>query len=201
MHNEVSIKKNSLFYRARINDYGISEPFCVKNMGAPPHDKIKSGGRINPPGISYLYLSKSIDTCIAEVNPMVGDYVSVATVNINQDLRIFNLDTTAIGDEWIDVELALDMSYHFSSPVNNNSKEIEYVPTQYLSELARSNGFDGIMHNSNRRISDEGSSKNLILFNTALATIESVETRRILGVTFSHTDRIVSYPPVYMKTL
>jgi hypothetical protein len=52
----------------------VSGPFLPKELMAPPSQKAKDG-RINPCGISYLYLSNNVETAIIEVRPWIGQKI------------------------------------------------------------------------------------------------------------------------------
>jgi len=59
-------------------------------MGAPPLGKASSG-RINPEGISYLYLADSPGTAIAEVRPWKRARISVATFKTTRPINVVSL--------------------------------------------------------------------------------------------------------------
>ncbi len=78
------LEKGAKLARARIgveeiedDNVGIDiSPLPTEEMGPPPSLEAKEG-RINPHGISYLYLANSGETAIAEARPWVGAEVSV----------------------------------------------------------------------------------------------------------------------------
>jgi hypothetical protein len=55
-HKLQTVKANSVFQRARINQLGQGVAYEVGEMGAPPKG-VANAGRINPEGISYLYVA------------------------------------------------------------------------------------------------------------------------------------------------
>ena len=82
------VKENNTFYRARKNEKEKS--FSHDDIKAPQSHLSKSG-RLNPVGISYLYLSDSPETCCAEVRPWVGAKVTVAEFYLVRDLIMKDL--------------------------------------------------------------------------------------------------------------
>ena len=63
----------------------IFGPLNRKDIGAPPPHKT-SDGRINPRGISYLYLSDDIETALIEVRPWLKQEVTVGYFEITKNL-------------------------------------------------------------------------------------------------------------------
>lgn len=57
--------------------------FNANGSDAPPNDRA-TAGRINPVGISYLYASEEAHTAIVEVRPAIGQYVSVAEIELKK---------------------------------------------------------------------------------------------------------------------
>lgn len=179
-------------YRARVlpnpvSNYGIDE------MGCPPKETV-SGGRANPIGIPYLYLCGDKDTTFYEVRARYKDRVSVGTFEVIQDMNLINLTnktslylSSATGDFQSDVmhKLLLNaIAKDMSKPLSRYDTELEYVPTQFICELCKINGADGICFNS----SLHRSGMNYVLFcgnddsrikcsSVETLTIEHVEIR------------------------
>lgn len=132
-----------------------------KDSDAPPKEKTPSG-RANPKNISYLYLADDLKTAILEVRPNLNQDVSVATVKIMKDLKLFDFCYT---DKENEQGKSLDLgviSSAFSKP--NYGGEDNYYATQYVCEFIREMGFDGIRFYSS--LNPEG--KNIVLFDTEI---------------------------------
>lgn len=123
-------------------------------------------GRANPAGIPVLYIGSNLDTAISEVRPWVGAEVSIARCRILRQLRTLDLslghgqssftivsfDSHMAGKEpsaaekrsavWTDIDNA------FSKPVTLSDDAADYVPTQILAELFRSQDYDAIAYKS-----------------------------------------------------
>ncbi len=129
--------------RKRFKGYNATE------SGAPPNNKASSG-RLNPDRIRCLYLSEDPNTAVYEVRPTIGQYVSVATFMVKDEMNIYDL-TKVInvqeGDNSGD-EIALFnvIQQRFSEP--NTGDVYKYLPTQYLGEIIKQMGFDGIRFKS-----------------------------------------------------
>lgn len=153
-------KKGEVFFRARIcpNDKG----FVRKDMGPPPSDKAK-GGRVNPTGISILYLSDSAETTLYEIRAGVYDYVTVGRFKLQKDIEVINLAGIDHISPFIGVNYGFDflqyavniehlrmIAQEIAKPLRNDNI-LEYLPTQYISDYIRSKGYDGIEYVSAMR--------------------------------------------------
>jgi hypothetical protein len=149
---EKELPKGSFFYRARISSN--SKGFEIKNMGNPPSEVTK-GGRANPNGISYLYLSKDMKTTLYEVRASLYDYVSIGTFELKKNIKVINLsrntyDVFRLAEleslEGVMIHgLFIDkLEQELSQPRRRSDSELDYLPTQYISEFIKSIGYDGI---------------------------------------------------------
>lgn len=188
------ITSGKLFYRGRLGSVGKKKrrPFNKTYMLNPkPVDT--RGGRSNPKGISYLYLSDTKDTAIAETRPWLEQYVSIAKVEIGKDFKVVNAISK---DEWIDLPLSFDKSATkekkekriwwdidraFSKPILSNESGIDYVPSQYLAEIFKHRGYDGIKYRSS--LLENG--YNIVLFDSSLVRVKSVELYAVTEITYS----------------
>ena len=172
-----SITKNSKLYRARIGRYPL------KKMGAPPIAESRDG-RISPIGIRCLYLASDERTAIAEIRPWKKMDGTIATVVVTKDVMI--VDATGHLDKAIDRIIEsrnkpdiLNESRHieymnwgmidqlFSQPVSPGERMPAYVATQYLAEVFKESGFDGVKYKSS--FNKEG--YNIALFDTRVARL------------------------------
>lgn len=181
------------FFRCRVSDEKLKS--C--DMGAPPPNDLVTPGRLNPEGISVLYLSDDKDVCIQEVRAAFQDCVNLAQFHIKGKLKLvdlINFEEKAFNrsDEEDDRELLAyylnrdilnEISKEFAKPSNNSSKIMNYLPLQYISEFIKSKGYQGILYSS---VMNEDAT-NLVLFDQSLATIdESIEFKKITNIGYSH---------------
>lgn len=147
----------SYFWRARLNSYG--KPIDISDIGKPPA-KISTNGRANPIGIPYLYVASNPETAIAEIRGHKGEIVTVAKFEILEDLELADLrdpktTVTPFGLEDDELELIYTnlpflelLGYELSKPIVPREANLEYLPSQYLSEILKHIGFHGIIYKS-----------------------------------------------------
>lgn len=146
------VPKGKKYYRARISN--DRSGFPLKDMKNPP-PQFARGGRANPEGISYLYLSSNIRTTIYETRASLFDFVSIATFRLEDNIRIIHLsqdtyDVFRLAELEQLEEVLLHNSFiqkleeELSRPKRKSDSDLEYLPTQYLSELIKSMDIDGI---------------------------------------------------------
>ena len=146
-----------------------------KESDAPPKEKSASG-RANPKNISYLYIAGDVKTAILEVRPILNQEVSVATIKITKDLKLFDFCYTDVDENEKGKNLDLNViSAAFSKP--NFGGEDNYYATQYVCEFIREMGFDGIRFYSS--LNPEG--QNIVLFDTEIDPVTKVKSYRIVN--------------------
>ena len=152
----VSVSPNESLYRARIC-YGGSG-FVPEEMGAPPNSLARAG-RINPAGISELYLADSRDTALHEVRAGMFDIVTFGSFHPRRQLTVADLSAfsrispfaDAISTESVAVnhEVLREMTAEMAKQMRSNDDPIEYVPTQFIAEYAKTvRGIDGVRYDS-----------------------------------------------------
>jgi hypothetical protein len=134
-----------------------------KELGAPSSEKAKAG-RMNPIGISYLYVAFNKETALKEVQYTSSQQTAIGEFKTKCELQILDLtnlgDRPSIFDSNRRVELnGLLFLENFvetiKKPIEKNGNEhLEYVPSQVISEyfavMFRHNGkyLDGIKYPS-----------------------------------------------------
>lgn len=129
----------------------------LSNKRMKPTASVAKEGRANPKGIPYLYLATDRDTSISELRPHIEQIVTYSGFEASKDLNIidcysiydsfsyigsqFYPPTTQAGIEdavWSMINSA------FAKPTTNNDTTTEYIPTQIIAELFKSEGYDGL---------------------------------------------------------
>ena len=189
--NELFIQKfgKRVLYRARISeDKKLIE---LEKMGKPPAEYVKNGGRANPVGISYLYTATNRSTAIAEVRPHKGDVITIAKIKIVDRLRLADLRNprkatspfSKESEEAVYIFKYISLLQHFaeelSKPVLPRDAYLEYLPSQYLSELIKDAGFDGFIFKSS-----VGNSDNVVLIDEKKVNIVDVELFEVKEIKF-----------------
>jgi len=125
---------------------------------------------------------------MSEVRPGVGSSISVAQFKTNRNLRVvdFASDIGPFNVYFEEPEPAAreasvwsDMNRAFSEPVMPNESVADYAPTQILSELFKSEGYDGLMYKSSL-----GSGHNVVLFDCDAADLVNCALYEARTVTF-----------------
>ncbi len=164
-------------------------------------------GRANPKGISYLYLSNEDNTSLSELRPHIGQYISLAQFRTNKDLKVVDcysvkkhytylmcifgppLSQVDIGDAiWSMINDA------FTKPVTNNETSTDYVTTQILAELFKSNGFDGACFKSGL-----GKGHNYILFDVDVADLTNCKVMEAKSISYKFSECDDRYFGEYKK--
>lgn len=190
-----TIKENSIYYRGRLNS---SEDCCITEaaeMGAPP-SHLATAGRANPHGIPFLYLTEKDETTMYETRAVYGDKLSIGEFRVLKDLNIVNFNkkpnlyfefstdgdvTNAIKGYLFRKEISKDLS----KPMRRyDTKEIEYVPTQFICEYVKNiSNVNGIQFSSSVH---EGG-KNIVLFDVDAAICNKVYIKEIGKVHMEYT--------------
>ncbi|MBR2500732.1 MAG: RES family NAD+ phosphorylase [Clostridia bacterium] len=161
--NETLIKKGTILYRARIYDEFDAEERYIypstnnfkgydeKNSYVNLNNHTIMGGRCNPAGIICLYASNSIQCCIHEIRPNIGEYVSVASIEVCNRLNMLDLSTDTIipgTTNPCEIEHIARCQFLFNLFKRPYQYRDDYLITQYISEKIKNHGFDGIKYTS-----------------------------------------------------
>jgi hypothetical protein len=185
------IPSGAIYYRARLFELGQDTKFSECDMGAPAKGVVEAG-RINPEGISYLYLADTPETAIAEVRPWKGAQVAVGKFRVTRDIDVVILfgekKTFTYPNCKFDLKSSLARSLcnhfigkmYFSAPAHNKDR-LAYLPSQYISEMFKNKGLDGLQYNSVMR---EGGN-NIALFDVTLAMCVNVVSYTIKTINYT----------------
>lgn len=149
---------------------------------------ISKNGRSNLAGTSYLYVSKDKYTAISECKPLRESYLSVAEFNTVKELKIFNLSDDDLLDELKSYEEEYYSVKHLVELVMRTfycsvyDIDFGYKVSQYITELVRKHGYDGIAY---RSFITNG--KNYTIFNCCESNISFVNSE-IVQVLAQHLD-------------
>ena len=161
---EHSTLSSSTWYRARLLNVE-SRVYKSVEMGAPdPRSTYVKEGRYNHTGQSFLYLSDSEETALAEVSSGVEDVCVIQEYKGDGVDKI--LDLTVLGDDFapnmnILWAAIIYNGYARKAPDRKSSWKPEYFVPRFLADVARLQGFSGIKFTS----AIVRSGTNLVLFN------------------------------------
>lgn len=189
--NEVAL------FRARLHNQSGLDAYSEIEMGCPDPKKVKEvkGGRANPLGIPYLYLSDSEVTTLYEVRASFLDEVSVGTFYLKQEypaIRIVDfteepsLYNSGQVNEIIKAHLLKNrISKDLSKPMRRYDSEIEYIPTQFICEYIRVfTGANGIRFKS----SLEPTGNNIVIFDQSLMQCTNVKLAKVNELSIRAVD-------------
>lgn len=181
-------------YRARICEH--SEPYTMEQMGKPPASS-SGNGRANPVGIPCLYVASDAATAISEVRPHKGELACVAEFEVSKSIELADLRNPRKTispfepeDEQIELifknmGLLCRLGEELTMPILPKSAHLEYLPSQYLCELIKDCGFNGVIY-----ASALGPGINYAIFDDSGVTATAVHQYRIntISVGFSACD-------------
>jgi len=203
-----NIKVGSIFWRSQLgNDWRpirqngeeIAEeptPFLPERM--KPIQYEASEGRANPKGIPYLYLATDKETAMSEIRPWVGSNISVGQFKTVRELRLIDCSIHHAkggiiyfkepGYKKREEAVWAHIDRSFSCPITLSDKLSDYVPTQIIAELFKSEGFDGIVYKS--ALSD---GFNLMLFDINSAKLINCFLYETKEIKFSFSETANPY--------
>lgn len=127
-------RKQFMDSHSNVSFWGYDE----KQSDVPPIGTA-SPGRINPDGIRYLYTADDIRTAILEVRPVPTQCVSVAQIEILEDISIYSfakpLEIDSEGKNLLSCVDYDEISRYFATP--NYGGKSYYLATQYISEYIK----------------------------------------------------------------
>lgn len=131
------IDNSMQFFRARIGCFTKLE-----DLGAP-EPSAKVIGRLNPRGVSFLYVSDILETAVSELRPWLGATVSIAKCRPCKPLHLLDFTQTRTDDK-NENDFRRIINENFSKPVNPNEVDLEYLFTQSVAEYIKLHKFNKI---------------------------------------------------------
>ena len=203
LQRKLTAPKGAIYWRARkgytlghklppSDDLPVLLPYPKDGM--KPLSKSSSEGRCAPKGMPpCLYAADDAKTAISELRPSIGDYVSVAEVELSRDVLL--VDCTGYeSDDYVHYEHELSpeerenavwaaIGRAFSIPINPEDSTKDYIPTQAIAESLRIAGFDGVIYRSRL-----GKGLNLALFDVDTVQVGKPTLHRIENLDYQFCD-------------
>lgn len=149
---ETIIPMNTKFYRARISD---QNGYTRREMWEPPDD-VASPGRANSKGQSCLYLCSNKKTTVKEIRARAFDYVTIASFKLNRDVRVLDLSSIVHTSPFysgadkvaylVNEKYLRQIQNDMAKPMSRLDSELDYLPTQYISDFAKYLNYDGVKY-------------------------------------------------------
>ena len=157
---EIKINKGTTFWRARLGceyeDGRRAKPY--PSAGMKPIPNWMSEGRANPRGIPCLYVATTRETALSEVRPWIGAPISISQLRTVRDLKIIDCSKHHQADAFSKLLIAEEKSKEdgiwtaidraFATPVSKEDESKGYIATQVITELFKSEKFDGVKYKS-----------------------------------------------------
>lgn len=147
--------RQDILYRVRTTTSDIA--LKTEEMGAPSASR-STAGRANPAGIPYLYLASDEETAICEVRPHNNEKLTVGSFRLATTVTCIDLRDPRIGSPFQHGAKLRDfvgvlgflrhLGHELSMPIGNQRRDLDYLPTQYLCELIKNLGYDGVLYRS-----------------------------------------------------
>ncbi len=188
--------RNNIFYRARVCP--TSSGYSKEDMGAPSSNSA-SPGRVNPEGVSVLYLSNSEETTLYEVRASVSDYVAIGNFKLKEDIEIINIAMIDKISPFVGIANGFDFTQYavniehlrmiadqVSKPLRRQDSHLDYIPTQYISDFIKSKGYNGIEFRSAMCMHGE----NIAIFDSEKLTCTKVKTYSVKSIAYNYSNAI-----------
>lgn len=189
-NTQFKLDEDVKLFRARIHHQSGLPVYEPEQMICPPRGSA-NGGRANPLGIPFLYLSDNPATVLYEVRASYLDELSVATfqlkrgtesiklVDFTEETQLFQPIANNINKTIKAKLLRQKISNDLSKPMRRYDSELEYIPTQFICEFIKVfTGAHGIRFSS----SLHPVGNNIVLFDQGLMECKSVELLRVNSV-------------------
>jgi hypothetical protein len=193
--SKVIIKKEDIFYRARLHKNANEDIFNNVQMFCPPTE-ISTAGRANPIGIPYLYLSDNEETILYEIRASFLDEVTVGSFNIKQNteqeimISDFTESPTLYHPNGVNKRIKSTLlkqliSRDLSKPMRRYDSELDYIPTQFICEFIKVfTNVQGIKFRS----SLHNTGNNLVIFNQDIMECTEVKKVKVSKVSIKSTN-------------
>ncbi len=184
-NTQYELKPTDELYRARVHHKSNMMAYKAEELMCPPSEFV-GGGRANPLGIPYLYLSDNPETVLYEIRASFLDELSIGVFHLKEEFKSvkivdFTEDTPLFQptnvNQTIKSRLLRDkISRDLSKPMRRYDSEIEYIPTQFICEFIKIfTGASGIRFSS----SLHPTGKNVVMFDQKLMECKQVLLKKI----------------------
>ena len=184
-NTQFELESKEELFRARVHHESGMEAYSPEDMMCP-EPKLTRGGRANPSGIPFLYLSDNQETVLYEVRASYLDELSIGEFHLKKEhekVKIvdFTEDTLLFQpgrvNETIKSRLLRDkINGELSKPMRRYDTDIEYIPTQFICEFIKVfTGASGIRFSS----SLHPVGNNVVMFDQAKMECTKVVLKKI----------------------
>lgn len=141
-----------------------------------------------------MYLSSRLKTALLEVRPWIAQEVMVGEFKILNNLKCINVSNDKrdysfyieTPPDVCEQQVWADINASFSRPISPGDEQLLYIPTQYLAELLKNEGYDGIIYKSS--LDNDG--YNIVLFDQSNVKLIDSKIVKITSLTQEHDEII-----------
>lgn len=194
-NTQYELDAKAVLYRGRVHHQSGVEVYGSDEMMCPPA-QLTRGGRANPSGIPFLYLSDNPITVLYEVRASYLDELSIGEfrlkaekkavriVDFTEDTPLFQTDQKI--ETTIKSKLLRDIiSRDLSKPMRRYDTEVDYIPTQFICEFIKVfTGAGGIKFASS--LHPEGN--NVVIFDQDIIECINVKLKKVSLVSLGSSD-------------
>lgn len=193
-NTQYELKHGVKLFRGRVHHESGMKPYNAEEMMCP-EPRIAKGGRANPSGIPYLYLSDNPDTVLYEVRASYLDELSIGVFQLKKELEKikivdFTEDTSLFQPGSVNKTIKARLlrgriSRELSKPMRRYDTDIEYIPTQFICEFIRVNtGGSGIRFGS----SLHPIGNNIVIFDQSIMECINVTLKKVDSLKLSSIE-------------
>jgi len=139
-----TLEEGTELFRARTYSKPPASPWNAGDLGTPPLDRSKQGNRMSPAGIPMFYGAESLDVTMAEVSVRTEDRKASAgrfltsrpsrVVDLTKLPRIPSIFDAELRHNRSELEFLHRFTKEISAPIEPGRDQIDYVPTQVMTE-------------------------------------------------------------------
>ena len=136
-------------------------------------------------------MSTDDKTVLNETRVTAYDYVTIGNFRNVKPIKVVNLSGISqispflYNDDFerfaLNRKVFQEMSYEIAKPIRRNDSPLEYLPTQYIAEFVKSQGYDGVEYESTLR----RGGLNVALFDESLVECIDVKTIEVTNVDYT----------------
>jgi len=191
-NTQFELNSTNKLYRARVHHQSGQKAYDPADMMCPDPN-ISKGGRANPSGIPFLYLSDDENTVLYEVRASYLDELSIGEFSLKKGkVKIvdFTEDTVLFQPNQVSGTIKSRLlrdriSRDLSKPMRRYDTEIEYIPTQFICEFIKIfTGASGIRFTSS--LHPEGN--NVVIFDQDIMECTKVTLKKVSLVNLGSTE-------------
>ena len=200
--------QTKLFRARRCADDSQLSKFFQDPLGqvGPPSSEDSRSGRMNPEGITVLYSSLEVDTCLAELRPSLASRIALIALETVRPLRLLNFNLLDIArhrdslsyfqedfKEQVELRVFLHRLHRLIANPIASGNESDYLITQVMAEyLAHvcQHELDGIQFRSVQK----SDGNNIVIFSvSSFRESDRFPIRYVAGSLELHETQTISY--------